>query len=284
MHSSNLPVSECSEGNSGGVIRVLQAVGRKNYKRCINIVYGDSMTQYEEVIAVMKEHGGYATLSYLYENVPVAHWKTKTPFHSIRRIVQTRPEFFKIKPGLWALVEYKDRLPKDISALMAEKETKETREYSHTYYQGLVAEIGTLKGLKTFVPNQDKNRMFMGKKLADVINIREFYNFGYENIVRRARTVDVIWFNERKMPDRFFEIEHSTDFQNSLLKFVEFQDYCAEFYIVSDEARYREFEMKISQNAFSPIRQRVRFIDYEKIALWHTKTYEQYMVEREIMA
>ncbi len=242
------------------------------------------MTQYEEVIKVMREHGGYATLSYLYENVPVGHWKTETPFASIRRIVQDTRFFFKIKPGLWALKEYKNRLPEDITALMAEKETEKTREFSHTYYQGLVAEIGGLKGLETFVPNQDRNRTFTEKRLGDVTSLHNIYNFTYDNIMRRAKTVDVIWFNDRKMPASFFEIEHSTDFQNSLLKFVEVQDFCAELYIVSDEARKREFERKISQNAFRPIQRRVKFVDYEKIALWHTRTYEQYLVEKEILA
>jgi hypothetical protein len=49
------------------------------------------MRQYEAVIKVMEENGGFATLSYLYEKalkVPGVVWKTKTPFASIRRIVQ----------------------------------------------------------------------------------------------------------------------------------------------------------------------------------------------------
>ncbi len=49
------------------------------------------MKQHEAVIQVMKKNGGYATLGYLYKNalkVPGVIWKTKTPFASIRRIVQ----------------------------------------------------------------------------------------------------------------------------------------------------------------------------------------------------
>lgn len=41
----------------------------------------------------MKENCGFATLSYLYENaleVPEVTWKTKTPFATIRRIVQDK--------------------------------------------------------------------------------------------------------------------------------------------------------------------------------------------------
>ena len=37
--------------------------------------------------------------------------------------------------------------------------------------------------------------------------------------------MDVIWFNERKMPNSFFEVEHGTDMKNSLLKFNDLQDF-----------------------------------------------------------
>jgi len=61
----------------------------------------------------MKQNGGYATLGQLYQiapNIPGSEWKTKTPFASIRRIVQVRDEFFKIRPGLWALTSEKENV------------------------------------------------------------------------------------------------------------------------------------------------------------------------------
>ena len=61
------------------------------------------MKQYEQVIAVMEENGGWATLGFLYHKVDSSGWKTKTPFASIRRIVQDERFFFKIKVGLWGL-------------------------------------------------------------------------------------------------------------------------------------------------------------------------------------
>jgi hypothetical protein len=225
------------------------------------------MKQYEAVIKVMKENGGYATLSHLYENalkVPGVKWKAKDPYANIRRIVQERPEIFKIKPGLWALVEYKDSLPSDIKALM-EPETEKGMRYGHYYYQGLIAEIGAFNDKYTFIPSQDRNRPYLGGKLGDVATIPKIFDFGYPHIVKRASTVDVIWFNERKMPHSFFEVEHSTDFQNSLLKFFELQDYYANFYIVSDENRKREYEKKIRRDAFRPIQKRVKFVSYDHI-------------------
>jgi hypothetical protein len=38
----------------------------------------------------MENNGGYATLGYLYQNVDVKDWKTKTPFASIMSFPRTR--------------------------------------------------------------------------------------------------------------------------------------------------------------------------------------------------
>lgn len=52
--------------------------------------------QKEYVIQAMKSNGGYATFQQLNQMVDFSSWGTKTPFASIRRIVQTNNEFFKI--------------------------------------------------------------------------------------------------------------------------------------------------------------------------------------------
>ena len=73
------------------------------------------MKQYEAVIQVMEENGGFATLGYLNQNVlsfSGCEWKTKTPFASIRRIVQDKRFFFRIRPGLWALKKHKKEILK----------------------------------------------------------------------------------------------------------------------------------------------------------------------------
>jgi len=243
------------------------------------------MKQYEAVIQVMERNGGFATLGFLYQEVlkiSGVEWKTKTPFASIRRIVQDDRFFFKIKPGLWALKIWKDRLPLDLQP--HKKFSEKTRnEFDHTYYQGLIVEIGNLKGYETFVPDQDKNRIFLNKKLFNVITIKKFYQFSYDNIIQKAKTIDVTWFNARKMPDSVFEIEYSTEIQNSLLKFVELQDFNIKMFIVANSIRQREFLTKLNSNAFSPIQNRVQFLAFEKIAEWHSKVYEFIKLEKEIL-
>ena len=97
--------------------------------------------------------------------------------------------------------------------------------------------------------------------------------------MKRAKTIDVVWFNDRKMPHSFFEVEHSTDIQNSLLKFIELQDFNVQFRIVADKNRKREFQSKLSYTAFRPILEQVRFIDYETVSELHSKTTELSLIQ-----
>ncbi len=228
----------------------------------------------------MRQAGGYATLGQLYQTaprIPGCEWKTKTPFASIRRIVQTHDEFFKIRPGLWALTSEKRRVLK----LFAEERPEgREREYSHSFYQGLVVEIGNLQGFQTFIPSQDKNKPFAGRKLGDVATLVRLSEFTYEDVLRRALSIDVTWINSRKYPDSFFEIEHSTDIYNSLLKFTEFQDFRTKFVIVADEHRHAEFEDKLSLNAFAAIRAFVKFWDYDAVSQLHTKISEAALLQQ----
>jgi len=190
-------------------------------------------------------------------------WKTKTPFASIRRIVQTRPEIFRIRPGLWALRSYQKKL--GLAENGKGEDIQEVVQNNHTYFQGLLVIIGNIRGYLTFVPNQDKNRLFINKPLIDIRSLQELPPFSHETIVKKSASVDVIWFNERQMPHSFFEIEHSTDIQNSLIKFVDFQDFSSRMVIVADENRLKEYEYKLAKTAFTEIRNRVKFLGYNAL-------------------
>ena len=241
------------------------------------------MKQYEAVILAMQRNGGYATLGQLYQTapkIPGSKWGTKTPFASIRRIVQERDEFFKIRPGLWALTTEKDKV---LSLFSDEKTQPKEREYSHYFFQGLVAEIGNLRGFQTFIPAQDKNKPYAKKKLGEVATLPKFYEFTYSEVLRKAQTIDVAWFNERRYPSSFFEIEHSTDIYNSLLKFMELQDFRTGFYIVADVQRQAEFDSKISSNTFSPIKPFVKFWNYDLVVDLHAKAMASKLVDQVLL-
>lgn len=236
------------------------------------------MKQYEAVIETLERLGGIATLGKLNQEVfkiKDCQWNTKTPFASIRRIVQVRKEIYRIKPGLWALTSHRQEL--EARGIVADNEagaaSEAAKEFNHSYYQGILLEIGNCRGMQTFVPEQDKNKRFAGATLKEVRSLDALPSFSYPELVHRSASIDVIWFNERKMPSHFFEVEHSTDIQNSLLKFFDLQDFYCRMYIVADKRRKEEYERKIHYQAFKPLveNERVQFLDYETLN-------KQYMV------
>ncbi|WP_169779741.1 hypothetical protein [Campylobacter curvus] len=223
------------------------------------------MTQKDFVISAMLKNGKFATLSQLYHLTDVGSWRSKTPFASIRRIVQTNDDFFKIEPGLWGLSEFKDEILACLNAPKSKDDKQNLNEWSHSYYQGIIAQIGNLRHFQTYVPPQDKNRLFVDKKLCEITTLDQIYKFSFENIVARAKNVDVIWFNERNLPSAFFEVEHSTDFKSSLNKFYELQDFNAKMFIVADKNRRAQFNDIIAASIYRTIAPNVRFADYESI-------------------
>lgn len=221
------------------------------------------VTQEQQVIEVLRDAGGYATLRRLNELLDFSTWATKTPEASVRRIVQNSSQIFKVQPGLWALNEMRDVVLQRFELNLGNKKSEE--QFSHGYYQGLLVEIGKFRRLTTYVPAQDQNRLFIDKKLGEITDTTELPNFTNDILKRRARTIDVIWFNERNMPSDFYEVEHTTDIKNSLTKFYELQDFNAGFYIVADSSRKKEYEDKLHVSMFSPIEKRVKFLNYKQV-------------------
>ncbi|MCR5045209.1 MAG: hypothetical protein K6A42_01370 [Treponema sp.] len=248
------------------------------------------MKQYEAVIQTLERLGGVATLGQLNQEVfkiKDCEWKTKTPFASIRRIVQENESIYKIKPGLWALKSYQKELEQKGIIVETEKNknSKEVIEFNHSYYQGLLVSIGNLKKMRTFVPNQDKNKLFLHEKLGDLRTLQDLPKYSFDNLVARSSTIDVIWFNERNMPNSFFEVEHSTDIQNSLLKYSDLQDFYTRMFIVADEKRRLEYNKKLSYDSFHSLRdnKRVNFLCYKDLERQYQQTIELQEIQTSII-
>ena len=161
------------------------------------------MTQRQAVEETQERLGCIATLGQLYREtflIESCSWKTKTPFASIRRIVQQDDNIYRIKPGLYALVSYKKKLESIGIVVETEKnkDSNELKSFNHTYYQGLIVLIGNMKNMDTFIPDQDKNKIFSNTKLGSMRSLQIVPHFSYDIFVNRIKSVDVIWFNERK--------------------------------------------------------------------------------------
>ena len=224
--------------------------------------------QRNQVIDVMEKLNGVATLGTLYKKVDVSGWGTKTPDDTIRRIVQEKKYFSNIKLGLWGLNTHREMFEHLIAG---DEPTKKKTESEHYYYQGLLLELGNIQGYQTFSPDQDKNKDFLGNTLGETRTLEKIYPFGYAETIRRARTVDVIWFNRRNMLHSVFEVEHSTDFTNGLSKYIALQDFHTEFYVVASPNKEAQFKNKISRDEYLPIKCRVKFMSYKNLVKKHEK-------------
>lgn len=224
------------------------------------------ITQWRQVVSALKQLGGIATLSQLTRTLlspggDATHWGTRTPEATIRRIVRNTPgHIHPLKPGLYCLKELTSKYEEEYSLPDEGDIPPEVEERNHWYYQGLLVELGKARNYKTYVPAQDKNRTFGNQKLGDVCDMTRLPNFGYQSFIRRARTVDVIWFNRRDMPAKMFEVEMSTDMLNSLTKFNELRDFYTQLKIVAPAPRHAHFADRIEMDTFHEIRGRVKFM------------------------
>ena len=228
-------------------------------------------TQSDQVVSAVGELGGIATLAQLNRHLlapegTATKWGTKTPEATIRRIVRNTPaRIHVLKPGLYCLQELAAQFERDYSLPQQGEGPPEVAERNHWYYQGLLLEIGNERGYKTYLPAQDRNRAFVHRTLGDVCGTTALPDFGYQDFTRRARTVDVIWFNRRDMPAELFEVEFSTDMLNSLGKFNELRDFHTQFTIVAPPHRQSHFADRIHMDTFHEIRRRVTFMSTDKI-------------------
>jgi hypothetical protein len=225
----------------------------------------DKDITYSEAIEQVMLHNGYfAPLKLLYNEI----WKYKnrdkiigkTPDYTIQERVQRDPRFTRIGLGVYALRQYLEKLPKEIHLPKKEKQT----EKRHASIQGMLIEIGNYKHYDTYT--HDKKWIFQRKTLGNLATLKDVPLFTYESIIKRSVTfADVIWFNERKFPEKVFEVEESTDFRDAFIKFMELQDFMTSFYCIASAKKQNKFQKELEKSAFRQISKRVRFLTYEEI-------------------
>jgi len=212
-------------------------------------------TTYSEAVEkVMLNNGYFAPLKLVYKEI----WKYKdkskitgkTPDYKIMERVQRDERFTRIGLGVYALTEHLDKLPKQIEP----KNKKEKTDRKHAEMQGMLLELGNFKSEVKDTYTNDKKWIFQNKTLGSLATLDMVPAFTYERIIKEsANFVDVIWFNERGFPHKLFEVEHSTDFRDAFIKFMELQDFITEFYCVASEDRKVKFEREKNKTAFKTI-------------------------------
>jgi len=224
------------------------------------------ITYSEAIERVMIDNGYFAPLKLLYRDI----WRYKdrssiigkTPNYTIQERVQRDKRFVRIGLGVYALVEYLDRLPRSIEP----RNKIEIIDRKHAEVQGMLLEIGNFKKEVEDTYTNDKKWVFQNKTLGSLATLDIVPSFTYEKIIKESvNFADVIWFNDRGFPYKIFEVEHSTDFRDAFVKFMELQDFITEFYCVSLEDRRGKFDREKSKNAFKTIGDRLKFLTYDEV-------------------
>lgn len=232
-----------------------------------DITYSDAIEQ------VMLNNWYYAPLKLIYQEIWKFKDKTqiigKTPNMTIQERVQRDPRFTKIWLWVYALTAYLQKLPTEIEP----KTIIEKTLRMHTHIQGMLIEIWNIEGFDTYTP--DKNGIFINRELWKIATLETMPRFTYDNIIDDSiRFVDVIWFNSRWFPEKLFEVENSTDFRAGFIKFNEIQDFRTSFHFVAPEDRKVKFETEKSKAAFSNIKDRCGFLNYDFIDNWYRNRVE----------
>ena len=223
------------------------------------------LTWSEAIEQAIIQNGYIATLKEIYQIAPtLKQFNGLTPDRTINERVQRDKRFVKLKPGLYGLKNYLEKLPDEFNPKISKTQADEDK-ITHAYIQGMLLEIGNINGFKTFAP--DKSGRFTSKKLCDIMTLKEIPKFTYEHILQSTRFIDVIWFNDRNFPNSIFEVENSTNFRNSLVKFVELQDFTTSMIMIApnEKSKINKYNQEIEKSAFADIKDRVKFFNYDKI-------------------
>jgi hypothetical protein len=233
----------------------------------------EELTYSEAIEKVLLANNYVAPLRKVYKEIVKYRPLTgQTPFKTIQERVQRDPRFTRIGLGVYALTEYLDKLPTSPKPQSKEQE----KEQTHYSIQGMLLELGNMEGFDTYSPN--KNAIFDNKPLSQLMTLPDFPDFTYPNIVQAVRFIDVLWFNDRGFPKCAFEVETTSQFRSSLVKFGELYDFYTSFYLITNVKYHDKFQSEIARAVFKEIKERCSFITFEQITDMYLKSVEKQKV------
>ena len=104
----------------------------------------------------------------------------------------------------------------------------------HAQIQVALVEIGRQLGFRTWVAQNDKGIIYRGQRLGEVDGVivrleDERLISAFNEAVRAALMIDVVWFRNTKFMPAVIEIEHTTGVTSGLTRMKNFQDRLPQF-------------------------------------------------------
>jgi hypothetical protein len=131
---------------------------------------------------------------------------------------------------------------------------------SHECIEMKLLELGKMLGFKIYTADS-------GKKCGDR-QLGELTSLSPEELPRNVirEKIDVVWYYKAGAHYKLFEVVLTTDIRTSLTKLSKVSGLNAEFFIVANIDKEREFNDEIRQNpAFSIIRNRTKFVSIDMV-------------------
>ncbi|NLO18489.1 MAG: hypothetical protein GX121_01185 [Ignavibacteria bacterium] len=232
----------------------------------------------EAILKVLEKHNGKATLKEIYNDVPklIQETKAKNIEHNIRgylrRLKTVKSSIKQIGLSTYAFTDYQaeNNLFEQITNKSISKETDAGTDWKaklekakvHSFIQGCLIELGNFNGYQTYTP--DKNAVFNGVKLSELIDFPSLPKFTYNDIMKIVDRIDVIWLKDR-FPIRTFDVENSTDFSKALLRAYQLRFFKAKFILVADISKKDIFENRVNMEPFVKIKKNVYFQSYDDV-------------------
>lgn len=154
-----------------------------------------------------------------------------------------------------------------------EQSPESTQIVTHQDAEGILIELGNLLGFDTYTA--DPSKLYGGVALSEKAKLKEIPSFTHEKILETAREIDVIWFRE-EFPVYCFEVEHTTNVKDGLLRLYQVRHLNAKFYIVAPHDVESKFLTEVAKDPFNQINSRYRFRSYEDLGRMHKVAKEYY--------
>jgi len=137
---------------------------------------------------------------------------------------------------------------------------------THEEAEGLLLEVGNLLGFDTYVSSRDRSKPYKDKTLGEIATLQEIPEFTFRSTLEIVREIDVIWFRPEGYPECCFEVEHTTNVRDGLLRLFQISPLRGiKFFIIAPSETFSKFQTEISRMPFTRIRDRYNFKSYQEL-------------------
>jgi hypothetical protein len=172
------------------------------------------------------------------------------------------------------------RLDKDVAVIVPEETISDSEDPTHPTeiresikIQALLAEIGSLMGMKIWIPKADRGSVTSEWK-GDQAALLDRLPLNYDDTtLRTIEQIDVLWLKGRSIR-RAFEVEHTTSIYSGILRMADLQalqpNMDIRLHIVAPENRREKVFSEIRRPVFSlldrgPLSENCTFLSYDAV-------------------